>query len=213
MVLPDTRQLVEEVTRLVYFRLQGLQNQIVLGVSNRHVHLSREDLSTLFGLDALTVYRKVRQPGEFAAEQFVTVHGPRTTFDKVRVMGPCRPKSQVELSRTDCIQLGIDAPVTQSGHLDKAAPIEIEGPRGRVRLEHGALVAARHIHMGPQHALELGVADQDLVKIRFGGQRAGVLENFIIRVKDEWVPEIHLDTDEANALGLRTGDVGELMRQ
>jgi propanediol utilization protein len=110
MVLPDTRQLVEEVTRLVYFRLQGMQNQIVLGVSNRHVHLSREDLATLFGLDALTVYRKVRQPGEFAAEQFVKVHGPRTTFDKVRVMGPCRPKSQVELSRTDCVQLGIDAP-------------------------------------------------------------------------------------------------------
>ena len=212
MVLPDTRQLVEEVTRLVYFRLQGMQNQIVLGVSNRHVHLSREDLSTLFGLDALTVYRKVRQPGEFAAEQFVKVHGPRTTFDKVRVMGPCRPKSQVELSRTRCVQLGIDAPVTQSGHLDQAGPIEIEGPRGRVRLEHGALVAARHIHMGPQHAQELGVADQDLVKVRFGGQRAGVLENFIIRVKDEWVPEIHLDTDEANALGLRSGDHGELIR-
>jgi putative phosphotransacetylase len=213
VVPPDTLQLVEQVTRLVLFRLQGMQNQIVLGVSNRHVHLSREDLSTLFGLDALTVYRKVRQPGEFAAEQFVKVYGPRTTLDKVRVMGPCRAKTQVELSRTDCVHLGIDAPVTQSGHLDQAGPIEIEGPRGRIRLEHGALVAARHVHMGPQHAVELGVADQDLVKIRFGGERAGVLENFIIRVKDEWVPEIHLDTDEANALGLRDGDCGELVRQ
>lgn len=213
MAPPDTRQLVEEVTRMVLFRLHGMQNQIVLGVSNRHVHLSREDLATLFGLDALTVYRRVRQPGEFAAEQFVKVHGPRTTFEKVRVMGPCRPKTQVELSRTDCVQLGIDAPVTQSGHLDNAGPVEIEGPKGRIRLEHGALVAARHVHMGPQHAADLGVADQQLVKIRFGGQRAGVLENFIIRVKDEWVPEIHLDTDEANALGLRSGDCGELVRE
>lgn len=197
---------------MVLFRLHSMQNQIVLGVSNRHVHLSREDLTTLFGLDALTVYRRVRQPGEFAAEQFVKVHGPRTTFEKVRIMGPCRAKSQVELSRTDCIQLGIDAPLTQSGHLQNAGPVEIEGPKGRVRLEHGALVAARHVHMGPGHAAELGVADQELVKIRFGGQRGGVLDNFIIRVKDEWVPEIHLDTDEANALGLHSGDHGELIK-
>ena len=212
MVGTDAK-LVEEVTRLVLSRLQGMQNQIVLGVSNRHVHLSAEDLATLFGLDALTVFRKVRQPGEFAAEQFVAVHGPRTTFPKVRVMGPCRPKSQVELSRTDCIALGIDAPLTQSGHLDNAGPIEIEGPCGRMLLEHGGLVAARHIHMGPGHAQEFGVADQDLVKVRFGGQRGGVLDNLIIRVKDAWVPEIHLDTDEANALGLRDGDHGELIKE
>jgi putative phosphotransacetylase len=212
MVPPDSHQLVEEVTRMVLFRLHSMQNQIVLGVSNRHVHLSREDLATLFGLDALTVYRRVRQPGEFAAEQFVKVHGPRTTFEKVRIMGPCRAKSQVELSRTDCIQLGIDAPLTQSGHLENAGAVEIEGPKGRVLLEHAALVAARHVHMGPGHAAELGVADQDLVKFRFAGQRGGVLENFLVRVKDDWVPEIHLDTDEANALGLQSGDHGELIK-
>lgn len=213
MAETDTRKLIEEVTRMVLSRLQGMQNQIVVGVSNRHVHLCAEDLATLFGLDAMTVFRKVRQPGEFAAEQFVAVHGPRTTFPKVRVMGPCRPKSQVELSRTDCIALGIDAPLTQSGHLENAGPIDIEGPLGRIHLEHGALVAARHIHMGPSHAQAFGVADQDLVTVRFGGQRGGLMENFIIRVKDEWVPEIHLDTDEANALGLHDGDYGELIRE
>jgi len=180
-------------------------------VSNRHVHLSADDLATLFGLDAMTVFRDVRQPGEFAAEQFVAVHGPRTSFPRVRAMGPCRPQSQVELSRTDCITLGIAAPVTQSGHLANAGPIDLEGPRGSVHLEHGALVAARHIHMGPSHAAAFGVADQDLVKVRFGGQRGGLLDNFIIRTKPEWVPEIHLDTDEANALGLRDGDHGELV--
>ncbi|PZQ50275.1 MAG: propanediol utilization protein [Phenylobacterium zucineum] len=213
MAETDTRTLVEEVTRMVLSRLQGMQNQIVLGVSNRHVHLSTEDLATLFGLDAMTVFRKVRQPGEFAAEQFVAVHGPRTTFPKVRVMGPCRLKSQVELSRTDCIALGIDAPLTQSGHLEQAGPIDIEGPKGTIHLEHGAMVAARHIHMGPSHAEAFGVADQDLVKVRFGGQRGGVMDNFIIRVKAEWVPEIHLDTDEANALGLHDGDYGELIKE
>lgn len=213
MSVPDTKEWVEELTRMVLSRLQGMQGQIVVGVSNRHIHISKEDLATLFGLDHLTVFRKVRQPGEFAAKEFVSVHGPRTTFPKVRVMGPCRPKTQVELSRTDAVALGIDAPVIQSGHLDSAGPIEIEGPLGRIRLEHGAMVPARHIHMGPSHALELGVADQDLVKVAFTGQRGGVLDNFIIRVKDEWIPEIHLDTDEANALGLHHGEVGELIKQ
>ncbi len=213
MVGPDPRQLVEEVTREVLSRLQDLQLRIVVGVSNRHAHLSREDLATLFGLDAMSVYRKVRQPGEFAAEQTIAVHGPRSSFPRIRLMGPCRPKTQVELSRTDCVALGIDAPVTQSGHLDNAGPIDLEGPCGRIHLEHGAMVAARHIHMGPGHARQFGVADQDLVRVGFGGERGGVLEHFIIRVKDEWVPEIHLDTDEANALGVRDGDFGKLIKE
>lgn len=211
MSAQDTRVLVEEITRAVLSRLQAQLNQVAVGVSNRHVHLSTGDLATLFGLDALTVFRAVRQPGEFAAEQFVAVHGPRTTFGKVRVMGPCRPKSQVELSRTDAIALGIDAPLTQSGHLDHAGPIDIEGPKGRIHLEHGALVAARHIHMGPSHAQAWGLADQDLVKVRIAGQRGGVLDNVIVRIKPEWVPEVHLDTDEANALGMHHGDLAELL--
>lgn len=143
----------------------------------------------------------------------MAVHGPRTTFRKVRIMGPCRPKTQVELSRTDCIALGIDAPLTQSGYLDEAGPIDIEGPLGRIHLEHGAMVAARHIHMGPSHAAQWGLKEQDKVKVAFGGERGGVLDNLIVRLKDEWVPEIHLDTDEANALGLADGEYGTLVRE
>ena len=198
---------------MVLTRLQDLQLQVVVGVSNRHAHLSKEDLCTLFGLNAMTVYRKVRQPSDFAAEQTVSVSGPRGTFPKLRLMGPCRAKTQVELSRSDCITLGIDAPITQSGYLDDAGPIDIVGPVGKIHVEHGVMVAARHIHLGPSHAEALGVADQDLVKVGFDGQRGGVLENFIIRVKDDWVPEIHLDTDEANALGLRDGDCGKLIKE
>lgn len=211
----STEQLVTEITRRVLVRLTDQEDplSIVVGVSNKHVHLSEQDLHTLFGIDRLTVFRDVRQPGEFAAEQTVSVHGPKTSFHKVRVMGPCRPRSQVELSRTDCFALGISAPVTQSGHLDDAGPIDIEGPLGRIHLDHAAIVAARHIHMGPTHAAKLGVSDQDLVKVRFGGQRGGLMDNFIIRIKDAWVPEIHLDTDEANALHVASGDFGELSKE
>jgi len=119
----------------------------------------------------------------------------------------------VELSRTDCYALGVKAPVIQSGHLDSATPIDIEGPLGSIHLEHGAMVAARHVHLGPADAAALGVKDQDLVKFAFGGQRGGVLDNFIVRVKADWVPEIHLDTDEANALGLKQGDFGKLIKK
>ncbi|NLA28326.1 MAG: propanediol utilization protein, partial [Propionibacterium sp.] len=180
----DTAALVDEITRKVWDRLECLMDptRIVLGVSNRHVHLSQADLKTLFGLDALTSYRPVRQPNEFAAEQFVTVHGRKTSFEKVRVMGPCRPRSQVELSRTDCFALGVNAPVIQSGHLELATPIDIEGPLGTVHLEHGAMVAARHVHLGPADAKELGVKDQDLVRFAFEGERGGILNNFIVRV-------------------------------
>lgn len=215
MTSMSTQGLIDEITRRVLVKLNGQEDpyKIVVGVSNKHVHLSEKDLQTLFGIDRLTVFREVRQPQEFAAEQTVTVHGPRTSFTNVRVMGPCRPKTQVELSRTDCYALGIAAPITQSGHLDEAGPVEIEGPVGRITCEHAAIVAARHIHMGPSHATQLGVADQDLVKVMFGGQRGGVMENFIIRIKDNWVPEIHLDTDEANALHVKSGDFGELITQ
>lgn len=210
----DTTALVDEITRKVWDRLECLMDptRIVLGVSNRHVHLNEADLASLFGIDALTIFRQVRQPKEFAADQFVAVHGPKGSFPKVRAMGPCRAKSQVELSRTDCFTLGVKAPVTQSGHLGAAGPIDIEGPLGTIHLEHGAMVAARHVHLGPADAAELGVKDQDLVKFAFGGQRGGVLDNFIVRVKSDWVPEIHLDTDEANALGLGHGDFGKLIR-
>lgn len=207
--------LIEEITRRVVIRVLGLDDplSVVVGVSNRHVHLSLEDLKTLFRADRLTVRRHVRQPKEFAAEETVTVHGPKTTFTKVRVMGPCRATTQVELSRTDCFALGVDAPLTQSGHLENAAPVDIEGPYGWVHREHAAIVAARHLHVGPSHAAQLGLSDQDLIKIRIGGSRGGILDNVVVRVKADWVPEIHLDTDEANALDLSTGDRVRLIKE
>jgi len=209
---PD--ELVDSLADEVYSRLVGLLDpmRIPIGISNRHVHLSQEDLGILFGLEQFDLYRQVRQPGEFAARQQVRVHGPKTAFDKVRCMGPCRRLTQVELSITDCRALGITAPVTQSGHLDQATWLEIEGPRGSVRRQAG-IVAARHIHMSDQDARRLGIKDQDLVAVQFEGQRGGVGENFVIRTKDDWVPEIHLDTDEANAFGVVSGDFGRILKR
>ena len=204
----DDKQLITHITTLVLRALveHTDPHRVVLGVSNRHVHLSPGDYRTLFGAGEPTVKAWVVQHGEFAAEQVVTLHGPRGTMERVRVMGPCRPRSQVELSQTDCRALGVDAPVRQSGHLDDAAPITIIGPAGRVDLDHGAIVAARHLHLGPEDAIRLVVHDQDLVRVRLDGDRGGTLDNVICRVKDSYTAELHLDTDEANAVFGRTGD-------
>ena len=181
-------------------------SKVIVGISNRHLHLSDADFRTLFGYDAPTEYKTVRQHGEFAAEETVTLHGPKGSMGRIRVMGPNRPATQVELSQTDCYALGIKAPMAQSGNLADAAPIEIEGPAGRVSLEHAVIVAGRHIHMGPSDAAALGLVDQDRVSVVFGSERGARLDNFLIRVKDSYVLELHLDTDEGNAVGAKTGD-------
>lgn len=205
-----TKKLLEQVVREVMDDLQlesSDPRRVVIGVSNRHVHLSSADFRTLFGYDEPTVRKLVRQRDEYAADETVTVQGPRNAMEKVRVMGPLRARSQVELSHTDCYALGLKAPVRQSGHLDDAAPVTLVGPRGSVNLDHAAIIASRHVHLGPQDAKRLGVQDQDLVKVAFEGDRGGVLDNVICRVKDNFTSEIHIDTDEANAIGARTGDV------
>jgi len=179
---------------------------VIVGISNRHVHLCDADFTTLFGYTAPKVKKYVRQRGEFAAEETVTLHGPRGTMTRVRVMGPNRSATQVELSRTDCFALGIKAPMAQSGHLETAAPVRIEGPLGSIECDHAVIVAGRHIHMGPHDAAALNLKDQDRVSVQFGGERGARLDNFLIRVKDSYLAELHLDTDEGNAVGAKTGD-------
>ncbi len=206
---------LEELTRKVVFDALGQEDptQVVLGVSNRHVHLCEEDFRTLFGPDAeLTVKVMLRQTGEFAANEMVKVIGPKGSFEKVRLMGPHRPKTQVELSNTDCFQLGVAPVVCESGFLDEASPIDIEGPCGRVHKDHAAMVAGRHIHLSPDDAAALGVQDSERVSIEFGGRRGGLMDNFKCRVKDSYRAEVHIDMDEANGLGARTGDTVRVIR-
>lgn len=203
----DEQQLITTLADRVLARIhESDPRRVVVGISNRHVHLTDDDFRTLFGYDAPVVKKYVRQRGEFAAEEVVTLRGPKGTMERVRVMGPNRPATQVELSRTDCFALGITAPMAQSGHLEHAGPVEIIGPAGKVRAEHAAIVAGRHIHMGPEDARPLGLKDGDRVRVRFDGERGAELHHFLIRVKPSYLLELHLDTDEGNAIGARTGD-------
>lgn len=201
------QQLIASIVDRVLERIADADpHQVVVGISNRHVHLCDADFQTLFGYPAPEVKKYVRQRGEFAAEESVTLHGPKGSMARVRVMGPNRSATQVELSRTDCFALGISAPMAQSGHLEEAAPVEIEGPAGRIELDHAVIVAGRHIHMGPREAEALGLQDQARVSVHFPGERGARLDNFLVRVKDSYLLELHLDTDEGNAVGARTGD-------
>ncbi len=178
---------------------------IPLGVSNRHIHLTKETFQTLFGGSAaFESLRPLYQPGEFASKHTLAIAGPKLrTIPGVRILGPLRKYDQVEISLTDAIFLGIDPPVANSGTLDGAAPLTLIGPNGSVYLERCAIVASRHIHMPGSDARKLGVRDGDLCRVRVGGEKPTIFENVLIRTNDAWKLQIHLDTDDANAANIR----------
>ncbi|HGJ64869.1 TPA: phosphate propanoyltransferase [bacterium] len=188
-------------------------NLIPVGISARHVHITRELFEQLYGQGKeLTIYTELYQPGEFAAAEVLTLVGPRLrAIQDVRILGPFREYTQVELSRTDGIALGIDPPVRKSGDLKNSEPIVLVGPVGSVFLKEGAICANRHIHMGNDDAKRFGVTDNQIVKVRFPGIRAITFENVQIRIGDKYLLHMHLDTDDANAGGIRCGDSAELV--
>jgi len=178
---------------------------IPLGVSNRHIHLTRETFHRLFGEGtAFEALRPLYQPGEFASKHTLAIAGPKLrSIPGVRILGPLRSYDQVEVSLTDAIFLGIDPPVANSGTLDNAAPLTLIGPNGSVYLERCAIVASRHIHMPTADARALGVRDGEYCRVRVGGDKPTVFENVLIRTNDNWRLQIHLDTDDANAANIR----------
>lgn len=181
--------------------------QIPIGVSNRHVHVTQEDLETLFGKGyQLTKKTDLKQPGQFASNELVTIRGPKGEFQKVRILGPVRPQSQVEISKTDSFRLGLRAPIKESGDLENTPGIELIGPEGTVKLPMGTIVALRHIHMTPEHAKVVGVKDKDIVEVETTGERRGVLGDVLVRVSDKFALEMHVDVDEANACALSNND-------
>ena len=187
--------------------------QLPIAISARHVHLTREALEVLFGPGAqLTKYKDISQPGQYAANERVNLIGPRSRIDGVRVLGPLRGKSQVEISRTDEFKLGVDAPVRHSGHVEGSAPITLEGPAGRLELHQGLICAWRHIHMTPADAESYGVESGDMVEVAVsGGVRDLVYGDVKVRVSAKYVTEMHIDTDEANAAELSRGAEGLLV--
>jgi len=184
----------------------------VINVSARHVHLSPEHVEALFGPGyQLTKLKDLMQPGQYAANEQVAVIGPKGTFPKVRILGPARGASQVEISMTDARTLGVPGVVRMSGNIAGTPGIILEGPKGRVELTQGVIVAARHIHMTPADAERYGVKDGQVVRVKTNGTRPLTFDDVICRVHPNFALEMHVDTDEANAAGLKDGDIGEIL--
>lgn len=200
------RKLVETITKAVFKCIDEMAD-IEVGVSNKHVHLSREHMDVLFGQGSeLTVKKMVGQPGQFAANEQVKVIGPKGTFEKVRVLGPLRKETQVEISKTDSFSIGVKAPIRDSGRLEGTPGVTLVGPKGSVEISKGVIVAKRHIHLTPEIARFLNAHDGQIVSVDIPGDRGGVMRNVSVRVTDTSAPEMHIDTDEANAYGLKNGD-------
>jgi len=190
---------------------------VPVAVSARHVHLSRADCDRLFGAGhELRPARDISQPGQWAAEETVNLVGPKGRIDGVRIIGPLRKESQVEISRTDEFKLGIDAPIRMSGELDGTPGIVVEGQLGPIPLDHGVIQAQRHIHMSPVEAVSFGVANHEEVQVRVtdhAGLRATIFDDVVVRVSPDYELEMHLDTDEANACDWQPGGVGHVIRK
>lgn len=178
---------------------------IPIGVSNRHLHLSQQDLETLFGAThALTKIKDLSQPGQYACKETVTLCGPKGAIEKVRVLGPVRNQTQVEILSGDCFKLGVNAPVKQSGDLVGTPGLTLVGPKGTVQLKEGVIIAQRHIHMTPSEAEQLGLCDGQLVGIEVLGIRGGIYKNVAIRATETSALECHIDTEESNAMELNS---------
>lgn len=191
-----------------------MKTKLPIALSNRHLHLSTKDINTLYGEGyRLKPMKDLSQPGQFACEEKVDLVGPKGTIKGVRVLGPARKETQIEISLMDGFALGVKAPISDSGMLEGSPGIKLVGPAGEVDLEKGLIVAARHIHMSPDDAEEFGVVDKDIVKIRTFGERALVFENVLVRVNKDYRLEMHIDIEEGNAAALSNYELVELIKQ
>lgn len=196
---------------LSHLAAQGTK-YVPAGVSARHVHLSQADLDCLFGPGyTLHPCKALSQPGQFAAAEKVTVAGPRGEIPNVRVLGPVRGKTQVEMTFSEVKKLGVPGQVRMSGDVDNTPGCTLKGPAGQLTIPQGVIVPARHLHLSPQQAACFGLKDGQAVTLRMSGQRAGLLEQVICRVGEGHDLEVHLDTDEANALRVTDGELMELV--
>lgn len=192
-----------------------MKNSVVINLSNRHVHLTQEDVEILFGKGhQLKNIKDLMQPGQFACDECLTIKGTKGQIEKVRVLGPTRPHTQIEVLQSDVFKLGKDIPpVRESGKISGSAPVELIGPAGSVTKSEGMIVAKRHIHMTPKDAEEFGVKDSDVVKLKTGAAERGVVfEDVVIRVSPNYALECHIDFDEGNACGIGNGTMGTVLR-
>ncbi|WP_226643111.1 phosphate propanoyltransferase [Mesobacillus subterraneus] len=198
-----TRSVVEELKKHNLLDQPTQKEYVPVSVSARHVHLQQEHVNQLFGEGySLTKLKEISQPGQFACNEQVTIEGPKGKIEKVRILGPLRSQTQVEIARTDARKLGLTPPVRNSGNLAGSSPISIIGPKGKVVLQEGCIIADRHIHMTPKDAAQFGVRDKQKVSVLVDGEKAGIMGQVTIRIRENYALDMHIDTDDANAFGL-----------
>lgn len=209
---------IELITKMVLEAIDSSKNKeqvkvsVPIGVSARHIHLTQEDVEKLFGPGYQLTKKKELMGGQFASNEQCTIVGLKLrAIENVRILGPVRKQSQVEISATDARSLGLNAPLRQSGETKGSAPIALVGPKGAIYLNEGCIVAARHIHMAPQDAESAGLQDGDYVSVQMGSDRGAVVDNVKIRVDKSFTLEMHIDTDEANACQVKQGDVAYIV--
>ncbi|ABZ83062.1 propanediol utilization protein, putative [Heliomicrobium modesticaldum Ice1] len=188
--------------------------QVPVGVSNRHIHLSQADLEALFGAGySLTEMKPLKQPGQYACKEVLIVAGPKGVIANVRVLGPTRKQTQVEVSRSDAFVLGLQPPVRDSGDLAGSPGCVLIGPKGSVILKEGLILASRHLHIHTTEAEALNLKDKDRITVAFGGERSVLFQNVLVRAGDAMALEFHLDTDEANACLLKSGEMAYIIEK
>lgn len=190
-----------------------MKTMLPIALSNKHLHVSQKDLEILFGEGyELTKMKDLSQPGQYACDEKVDVIGPKGTLKGVRILGPVRPDTQIEVSIADAFFLGISPLVRNSGELNETPGVKVTGPKGEVVLEKGVIVAARHIHMHTTDGEDYGVKDKDIVSIKVSGARGLVFDNVLVRVHPTYALEMHVDLEEGNASGVRNGEMVELIK-
>ena len=206
------QQTVEMITQMVLQTISKMEEktggyQVPVGVSARHIHLTQEHVEVLFGEGYKLTKKKELMGGQYACNETVTVVGLKLrAIENVRVLGPVRKASQLEISATDAMKLGVAAPIRESGNVAGSAPVAVVGPKGVIYLQEGCIIAMRHIHMSPADAAAAGVRDGDIVSVKADNERGTVFNQVKIRVNESFTLEMHIDTDEANASKIKTGD-------
>jgi putative phosphotransacetylase len=205
-------KLIKEATIRVLANSET-KKEIPVAVSNRHIHLSNEHVERLFGRGyQLNKLKDLSQPGQFACKETVTLIGPKGKIEKVRVLGPARGDTQVEISLFDGYTLGITPPIRDSGDIDGTPSINIQGPRGQLKIDRGLICAARHIHMNPEDAVSFKVTNGQRVQVKVAGIRGVIYDNVLIRISPRYRLEMHIDVDEANAAQIKNGQLGVIIQ-
>ena len=209
----DVKTIEQAVSKILKEYKQDKAGEIKIGVSQRHIHLSREDLDTLFGKGYELTKKKTLMGREFASEEFVTLVGPSLkSIEKVRVLGPVRKDTQVEISKTDTFVLKVSPPVRPSGKVEGSEKLVVVGPKGSVYLKQGVIIANRHIHLTPDYALRHGIKDGDYVDVLVESIKPTKFYDVQVRVRDDFNVEMHIDTDDANSAGIKNGDMVKIIK-